>query len=449
MNIPNEAQFIIQNIELHNEEAFLVGGCVRDFLMNKLPKDYDICTSAAPEKTKKIFEELNCKVILTGIQHGTVTVVVNKENFEITTYRVDGDYLNGRKPETVSFTKSIYEDLKRRDLTINAIAYSPKKGFIDPHHGEADIKNKLIKAVGDPLKRFEEDALRMLRAIRFVAQLDFNLTLNTKEAILIKKENLRKVSKERITEELNKILLSKNPAKGLKLLNELEMLDYVIPELKPCVNFEQYNPHHDKDVFNHILEVIENIDTKSKSDLLILRLAALFHDIGKPSTFTISEIDNIGHFYGHELKSYDLCLDIMKRMKYDNKTIKTVSLIVKNHMRQLNLKKKSLKRFINSVGPENTNYIFNFMIADKKRDQEKVNLIKKIRVLCDEIKDSNEAFSKKDLKIDGADIISLGIDKGPLVGKILNELLEKVIDDPQLNDFEKLKNIISKDFLNK
>jgi len=256
IHIPPDVNRILDLLNSNGYEGYIVGGCVRDRILNRTPNDWDICTNCSPEKMLEIF---SCfKVIPTGLKHGTVTVVIDKENYEVTTYRIDGEYIDGRHPEEVKFTNNLKEDLKRRDFTVNAMAYNDKEGLIDHLGGIDDIFNKKIKCVGDPIKRFSEDYLRMIRGVRFSTQLGYSLDDDTFKAIKNLSKNIAGISTERIREELNKILLSTTPSDGIILLNTTNLLEVILPELKACVGFNQRSPHHDKDVFNHILSVVDN-----------------------------------------------------------------------------------------------------------------------------------------------------------------------------------------------
>ena len=306
--------------------AYIVGGSVRDFKIGiSEPKDYDITTNALPEEIIKIFD----KTIPTGIQHGTVTVMINGQGYEVTTYRIDGEYLDNRRPEGVTFVSNLKEDLARRDFTINALAFNEENGLIDYFGGIEDLNSKIIRAVGEPNKRFQEDALRMLRAIRFAARLDFHIEEKTLNGIKTNCNLILNVSNERIRDELCKILISDNPSKALRLLEETKILALILPELQAAVGFNQQNPHHDKDIFEHILAVVENCPAK-----LNLRVAGLLHDIAKPQCFTIDK-EGIGHFYGHDRKGAVLSEQILRRLKFDNESISKISTLVKEHMNVL------------------------------------------------------------------------------------------------------------------
>jgi len=432
-NIPNEIIKILNILEQNNYQAYLVGGCVRDLLLNKIPKDYDICTSAKPEEVKKIF----AKVVSTGEKHGTVTVLINNYPIEVTTMRKDGIYKDNRHPEEIFYTNNLEEDLARRDFTINSIAMDIKGNIYDYHNGLNDLNNKLIKAVRNPCDRFEEDALRMMRLIRFVCQLDFNIDYKTIEAVKNNNSLIQNISIERTREELNYILVSNKPSDGIRMLYQYGLLRYIIPELCICVGFDQCNPFHNKDIFEHTMTVLENIPNN-----LILRLSALLHDISKPETFSLDE-NNIAHFYKHHIKGADLAEIILKRMKYDNETINKVKNLIFYHMdRYENLSYAGVKRFINRVGKENVYDLFELQIADRKGCKDlHFNDILDLKNKVQEVLSRKEPLTIKNLSINGHDLIELGIKPGKEMGLILNNLLELVIEEPRLNTKEQLINL--------
>jgi len=426
-NIPREVLYVMQQFNINNHQAYLVGGCVRDMLLNKQPKDFDICTSAYPHEVKLLFEH----VILTGEKHGTVTVIINHYPIEVTTMRNDGAYKDNRHPEYVDFTDNLFEDLSRRDFTINAIAVDINNNMYDYYHGQDDLYSGIIKAVGDVNLRFNEDALRMMRCIRFACQLDFKIENQTIEAITNNRYLLLNVAIERIREELNKILISNKPSYGIRMLYKVGLLELILPELYKCIGFDQYNPHHNKNVFDHIMSVLDNIP-----DDLILRLSALLHDVGKPQTFTIDE-QGKGHFYSHHMRGADITEEILQRMKYDNRTIDTVKLLVKEHMSRYDfLRNASIKKFINRIGIDNLEYLFELQIADIKGSKEPHNFdnILKLKELVQEVLNKKEPLTVKDLNINGNDLIKLGIKPSKEMGNILNKLLETVLENPELNN---------------
>lgn len=440
IRLPQEVEYIIDTLNKNGFEAYIVGGCVRDSLLARSPQDWDITTNAIPEKIIDIFDH----TVPTGLQHGTVTVVLNKDNYEVTTYRIDGEYLDNRRPDKVIFTSSIEEDLSRRDLTINAMAYNYSEGLIDPYNGKEDLAQRLIKSVGEPDLRFNEDALRMLRVIRFSGQLNFHIDNNTFNSIIANHKLIKNVSMERIRDELCKLLLSSKPSEGIRDLHKSKLLTYVLPELVSCIGFEQYNPYHDKDVFEHIMSVLDHTP-----ESLPVRLAALLHDIAKPQCFTKDEM-GIGHFYMHHLKSADMGEDILKRLRFDNGTIKKVSILIKEHMSGYDLHRKvTIKKFINRVGVENLEDLFSLQRADILGHKEPHDLIsiEEIKEVVDKILKEKQPLSVKDLAITGSDLIKLGYSPGKELGSALNELLDIVLLTPESNNKEQLLKIAEKKLL--
>lgn len=438
MYLPKNVTKVLDTIKANGYEAYLVGGCVRDGLMNKEPKDYDIATSARPEQILSMFT----KTIPTGLKHGTVTVVEDEENIECTTFRIDGEYSDGRRPDCVSYAKTIEEDLSRRDFTMNAIAFDGDN-YIDPYNGISDIQNKTIKAVGSPSVRFNEDGLRMMRCIRFACQLEFRIDGMTQTAITSNSNLIKSISAERVRDEICKILISNNPGYGINLLLENGLLEIVLPELQKCVGFNQHNPYHDKDVHNHILTVVEGTTCD-----LITRLAALFHDIAKPDTFTLDD-NGIGHFYGHELESAHMAMSIMKRLKFDNKSIDDVFLLVKDHLSYCK-NPKTIKKLINRVGNHNIYKLFDLMRADIVGHKPPHNFTK-LDTMIEKTKmiyESKEPTSLKELAVNGHDLFKVGIEKGKLMGEILRDLMELVLESPDLNEKDKLIEIVKGKYLN-
>lgn len=436
INIPSDVKQILNKLNKHGYEVYIVGGCVRDSLLGRIPHDWDITTNALPNQVKGLFD----KTIDTGIKHGTVTVMINGDGYEVTTYRIDGIYSDSRRPDKVDFTSSLYDDLSRRDFTINAIAYNSTEGLIDYFNGAKDINSKVIKCVGNPNLRFQEDALRMLRAIRFSSELGFEIEQNTLDAI-INNDTLKNISQERIRVELCKILTSNNPVDGLVHLICTNLIEYIIPELKNCIKFNQYNKHHDKDVLMHMLEVVKNVPPT-----LELRLSALLHDIGKPLCFTQGE-DGQGHFLQHHKISADMSREILERLKFDNKTIDKVCLLVYEHMSRYDkLRTPNTKKFINRVGIDNLDDLFELQVADIKGCAEAYqnfdNVIK-LKEECYRIINEKQPLSVKDLNINGRDLISIGYKQGKEIGLILNDLLELVLDNPELNQRDKLLEIVN------
>jgi len=441
IQIPSDVNKILDILNSYGYDGYIVGGCVRDSILNRTPNDWDICTNCIPEKILDIFSSF--KVIPTGLEHGTVTVVINDENYEVTTYRIDGAYTDGRHPEEVIFTSNLKEDLKRRDFTINAMAYNDKVGLIDYYGGIEDILSKKIKCVGNPLERFSEDYLRMLRAIRFSTQLGYKLDYDTFKAINILSKNIKYISVERIREELNKILKANIPSKGIKLLNITGVLKYIIPELEMYVRFNEQNSNLDEECFNHILNVVDN----TESDL-ILRLCALFHDIGKYETNDLDDKD-IDHFYKHNVESSKIIKKIMKRFKYDNKSIEQAVVLVKeNVLGYENVEDKSIKKLINRVGAHNIDRLFKLQIAEARatKKEDDISSVLKLKSRVKRILNEKQPLSIKDLKISGSDLIKLGVHQGKQIGIILNELMEIVLENPELNRKDSLMEIVIKNF---
>ena len=428
IKIPDKVKFIIDTFYENNYEAFMVGGCIRDSLLSKEPKDYDIATSALPNITESLFE----KTIPTGIKHGTITVLLDKEPFEVTTYRIEGEYKDNRRPDEISFVTNIKDDLSRRDFTINAFAYNSKEGLKDYFNGLEDLQNKIIRTVSDSNKRFNEDALRMMRAIRFASQLDFNIEKSTLDGIKKNKNLLKNISSERIRDELCKLLLSDNPRKGLNLLKDCGVLDVIIPELTSLIGFNHKTKDYNEDLFDHTLSVVENTPND-----LILRLSALFHDIGKPKVN-----DNI---------SEDITRKILTRLHFDNKTIKSVCILIKEYMNVLgNSTDLDIKRFINRTSKENIYSLLEFQkahVLSLKISDLDLYELNDIKNKIDNIINSNIPLSIKDLNIDGSILTKeLNLKPGKVIGETLNYLLEVVLNNPNLNNetilLEKAKTFI-------
>ena len=420
---------------------YLVGGAVRDFLLKKKNDDYDFTTDALPEEIVALFPG---KTIPTGIKHGTVTVLFKGESYEITTFRTEGSYTDSRHPDNVTFVRSLEEDLKRRDFTINAFAADTKDGhIIDLHDGYSDLKNGILRAIGDAKERFKEDALRMLRACRFAAKLNFTIEKSTFNAICDRASSIKKVSAERIKDELFSILSSSHPAKGIDLMRESKLLSYIIPELEWGIGCEQLG-FHDKDVYTHILLTVQA--AADASFPLSVRLAALFHDIAKPLCRAGNE--EVGYtFYNHDTEGERLTREILLRLKCSNEEINHTALLVREHMFNYtpNWSDSAVRRFILRVGVNNIKDLFLLRLADMKAISGRMDftsleeLDSRIRV---ELEKQN-ALSVKDLLINGNDLLSMGL-KGPIIGETLNYLLDNVIEDPSLNERSKLIELAKK-----
>ena len=443
INLDKGSEFIISTLYENGFEAYAVGGCVRDSLMGKIPSDIDICTSALPEKAFDIFESIGLKTFKTGIRHGTITVLYEDIPYEITTYRVDGDYLDSRHPENVKFVRNLREDLARRDFTINAMAYNSKVGLIDLFGGLYDIKNKVIRTVENPNQRFSEDALRILRCLRFSSVLGFEIEAETANSAIKLKDSLNNISAERINIELNKLLCGKNAE--YILMNYTDILAVFIPEIKPMIGFKQNNIHHIYDIWQHTVKAVINAPADTT-----LRLTMLFHDIGKPECYTI-EKDNMGHFYGHADISADMASKILHRLKYDNETIHTVTKLIHYHDIQLNATEKSVKKLLNKLGE----LLFNLLMEVKKADtlglnpdyhNERFNFFAEIVAIKNKILSENQCFSLKDLAVKGGDIINIGIEPGPKIGIILNEILELTLENNLPNNKDKILDYIKNNY---
>jgi poly(A) polymerase/tRNA nucleotidyltransferase (CCA-adding enzyme) len=424
-------------------ECYLVGGAVRNMASGNRPTDYDFTTDAKPEQVIKLFKH----VIPTGIKHGTVTVLFKGHSFEVTTFRIDDKYTDSRRPDSVTYTADILEDLKRRDFTINSMALDLKtRKLIDPHSGLKDLKNKIIKAIGDPMVRFDEDGLRLLRACRFAARLEFEIEENTWKAIAASVHKLESVSAERIRDELIKMLLADKPSIGFKIMDSTKILDLIIPELSACKGIK-HRSGIQYDVFLHSLYACDG----APSELLHLRLAALFHDIGKAKVFTIENGEPA--FHGHEEASAVITEEIMKRLRFSNEQIKTTVKLIQHHMFNYSedWTDAAVRRFINRVGMENIHDLLVLRIADHygyTRTHSIPQYISSFQSHIDKMLQEDRSFTVKDLVIDG-NILNekAGIPKGRAMGTILQALLEAVLDDPSLNSQEKLIEIAGKFYM--
>lgn len=433
LKIKEDVINILNQLETSGYKAYCVGGCVRDLLMGNIPKDWDICTSALPSEVANCFNSE--KVLETGLKHGTVTLIYNEGLYEITTFRLDGNYTDSRHPDSVEFVLSLDEDLKRRDFTMNAMAYNPKHGLIDLFGGKNDIKNSIIKCVGNPKERFNEDALRILRALRFAARFNFDLDENTARAINKQKNLLNSIAYERIYSELEFILLADH-AEGV-LLNYKEVFAQIMPEIEPAFNFNQHNPYHSYDVWTHIVKSV----VAAPKDIVI-KLTMLLHDVGKPQSFTMDE-NKQGHFYGHAKVSVNKAKDILERLRVSNKTKSEVLKLVEMHDVIINPSKRSVKRLLINMGEP----LFRKLLVVKRCDamaqnpsilKERLMLIDNIQEILETVLAEEQCLSLKDLKVNGNDIILLGVPKGKKIGDILKLLFSMVIEEQVENDKTKL-----------
>lgn len=431
--IPAKINLILSMLHNENKEAYLVGGCVRDMILNRSIHDYDITTSAFPQETISILQKNYIKAIPTGIKHGTITAIINNESIEITTYRIEKEYLNHRHPSQVIFTNNLKEDLKRRDFTMNAIAFDPVNGIYDPFHGKDDIENKIIRCVGDASERFNEDALRILRAVRFQCQLHFSLDDNCKKAIIDSAFLLKYVSKERIRDEFNKILLSNQP-NILKLLKELNILDSILPSYSIIYNQKQNTPWHIYDIFTHTDIALNH----SKNYPLESKLAVLLHDIGKPKCKTTDK-NGQDHFKNHAVVSEQLALHILQDLKYDNKTIKKVCTLIRYHDYYIENNRSFLRRYI-TFFQYDINYALqaiDIQLADNYAKNpiminQKIDEIIQAKKHLLQMKLENDIITPKDLNINGNDLKQLGF-KGKEIHNILERCFAIVLNNPTYN----------------
>ena len=426
--LPDSVMNILSRLNTDGFSAFVAGGAVRDTIMGKTPHDYDIATNARPEEVKKLFR----RTIDTGIKHGTVTVVHNKTGYEVTTFRTDGEYSDGRHPQSVSFVDDAREDCARRDFTINAMMYLPKTGIIDYFGGQRDIENKIIRCVGNPEKRFKEDALRMLRAIRFSAVLSFRIEDETWKAIKKCAVLIKKVSHERILEEVNKILLSENPD-YIRKLHECGLLQYMMPELERCFGEPQRNKYHIYDVGEHIMHTV-----KCTPNDLVLRWAALMHDIGKPCCSSTDQ-NGIIHFYGHHRESCKISVDLMHRLRMDNDTIREVSILVENHDVRVEPSLPAVKRMMARTGEVLFEKLLILQTADNMAKNlehfpEKKNRIDASMQIYKQILAERQPYLVSHLAVNGKELIRLGYRPGREIGDVLRKLIDEVIIDANLNN---------------
>ncbi|MBQ8663090.1 MAG: HD domain-containing protein [Eubacterium sp.] len=428
--LPEKVNSIIDCLQNHGFEAYAVGGCVRDSILGREPQDWDITTSAKPEEVKALFSY----TIDTGIQHGTVTVMLDHEGFEVTTYRIDGEYEDARHPKEVTFTSQLIEDLKRRDFTINAMAYNDRDGLVDAFDGIGDLERKIIRCVGNPMERFTEDALRILRAVRFAAQLDCSIDGPTKAAITRLAPNLSKISAERIQVELVKLLISPNPDM-MRDVYALGIADVVLPEFSLLMTTEQNNEYHIYTTGEHTLHSLPLVPADK-----VLRLTMLLHDIEKPSCKTTDE-NGVDHFYGHQSKGAETARKILRRLKFDNDTIQKVCALIKIHDDKPELTLKSVRKAMFRHGLEQYPNLFAVKRADAGAQSQfnyerKMAYIDEYERLYQQILEEQNCLSLKDLAITGKDLIALGIAPGKAIGEILNKMLQDVLEQPELNDRE-------------
>ena len=425
MVIPKNVQQLLHQLTARGYEAYAVGGCVRDTLLGRTPNDWDICTSALPEETEAVFA--GYRVIETGLKHGTVTVMLENQPFEITTFRRDGTYADHRRPDEVHFVRSLREDLARRDFTVGAMAADEDGNIVDLFGGETDLQNRVICCVGQPEKRFEEDALRILRGLRFASQLGFSIHPDTARAMEEKKELLSFVSAERIYKELTKLLEGPDAAKVLR--NHGRVLSTVLPEIVPAMGFLQKNPYHDRDVWGHTLKAL----AESPPDPCI-RWALLLHDLGKPERFTVDE-NGVGHFYGHPQRGEEMAREIFTRLKADKYTRDTVCALIKYHDYDTPASEKTARRFLREFGSELLPQLLEvkrcdaLAHADTPKTRARYENLMVLTGLVQEAMAQGLCCSLRELAIGGRELMALGVPAGPQIGQILNQLLEDVVEE--------------------
>lgn len=420
MKIPENPKKIIEQLISANYSAYVVGGCVRDMQLGRPVHDWDITTDALPQQVIEALPDI--RIFETGLRHGTVTAVLNGERIEITTFRLDGKYIDNRHPEDVTFTRNLEEDLSRRDFTINAMAFDGTQ-IIDPHGGMQDLHRQLIRAVGDPEKRFNEDALRILRGLRFSAVFGFEIEEKTISAMITHKNLLHKISAERVRDELLKLICGENAENVL--MNHTDILSVILPEIVPAIGFNQRNRHHCYDVWQHTVKSV--VHAPPRGDL---RMAMLLHDLGKPQTFSLGG-DGQGHFYGHGGKSVKIAEAVLPRLRFANEDKRKIITLVKYHDADLYPGEKSVKRWLNKLGEELLRDLIHVKRADNlaqsKKYQDRQEQLDAVEAIIDGVIAQQQYFTLKDLAVNGRDIMTLGV-TGVAIGDVLDMLHEEVID---------------------
>ena len=436
MQLPEYVQFCISRMERSGFAAWAVGGCVRDALLGLTPHDYDLCTAATPAETARIFADF--PLVRSGEKHGTIGVIFEKTVCEITTFRTEGDYADSRHPNWVEFVTDIEQDLARRDFTVNAMAYSPTRGYADPFGGQNDLQNHILRAVGDPEKRFSEDALRILRGVRFAVRFGLTPEPDTENAMISLAPRLHNIAAERIFDELCKLLPLITAA---DLLRYAPILAEVIPELQPCIGFDQHSHHHAYDIFTHTAHVVEGTPAD-----LPLRWAGLLHDVGKPACFTLDE-QGRGHFYGHAEKSAEMADAILRRLKAPTQLREQVVLLIGQHMTRIPPEPKPVRRWLSRLGPDTIEQLLLLQEADmgskgtgKPAEMEQ---FAQLRALIDQTEAENACLSIKNLAVNGHDLMALGY-TGPEIGRNLQYLLDQVLDEQVPNEKEALLNLLQR-----
>lgn len=432
IDIPPGAQNIIKSLQDNGYEAYIVGGCVRDSLLNKKPKDWDICTSAPPSDIKRCMRYCT---IDTGLQHGTITVIAEDDMYEVTTYRRDGSYTDNRHPDSVEFVTSLIDDLARRDFTINAMAYNETEGLIDEFGGTSDLSKRVITCVGNPDDRFSEDALRIMRALRFASTYSFDIQLETAMAIHRNKDKLNNIACERIQSELTRLLCGEGVLPVL--LEFKDVIATIIPEISPCIGFDQNNKYHQYTIYDHIAHAVDNY----KGSDISVKTALLLHDIGKPQCY--SEDEKGGHFHGHSVPSRELAEVVLNRLRFDNDTKFAVLELVLYHDSYIEPTEKVVKRWLNRIGADRFSQLIEVKLADiaahKEGTQtERIKWCHTLSQIASKVIAESQCFSIKDLEINGNDILSLGVKQGKIVGNTLRHILDKVISGEVENEYSAL-----------
>lgn len=436
ITLPSDVKRIIEVLETAGYEAYAVGGCVRDSILGRVPDDWDITTSAKPEEVKKLFK----RTFDTGIEHGTVTVLMDKIGYEVTTYRIDGEYEDSRHPNEVTFTSDLVEDLKRRDFTINAMAYNDKNGLIDCFGGISDIENRLIRCVGKAEERFSEDALRIMRAVRFSAQLGYEIEEETAKAICALSDTLKNISAERIQVELVKLLVSCHPEK-VRQLYEYGITKVILPEFDAMMNTPQNTPYHVYNVGEHTICSLKNIENDK-----VLRLTMLLHDCAKPITRSTDE-EGVDHFKHHAREGSELARKVLKRLRFDNDTIKKVTTLIMYHQFKIELTEVKVRTGMHIVGED----LYPKLLLVKRADNlsksplavsKNLQLLDEFEQIYNRVRDRGDCTSLKKLAVTGKDLIEAGIEPGEKLGQTLEQLLEQVLLDPDKNKKEVLLSLI-------
>lgn len=442
--IPDGAEIILNALRDEYHNAYIVGGCVRDSLLGICPKDWDICTSAKPDEVKDCLSAYGVRTIDTGLKHGTITADMGHNGtYEITTFRVDGDYSDGRHPDNIKFVSDIYTDLSRRDFTINSMAYN-RHGIVDPFNGRSDLSNGIVSCVGNPDDRFDEDALRILRALRFSSIYGFKIEDDTSDSIYRNKNKLSKISAERIQSELVKILCG--DAVLDVLLKYSDVISEIIPEMSPCIGFDQNNRFHEFNVYDHIAHAVSNY----KGSDIVVKIALFLHDIGKPRCYSVD--CNGGHFYGHGVQSHDISVDVLTRLRFDNKTKADVLELVLYHDSVIEPTQKTIRRWLRKIGEKQFRRLLDIRLADimahaKGTQQSRIEKLDAVRLVFDDVIRQEHCFQMKDLSINGYDIMRwFGVSEGRVVGEMLGAALDGVVDGVVENNKECLAEYIKAQF---